>query len=361
MSKQFWVSLSAAVVVATVAMSVVGHAQTTASSASALVSAWHAQFSKGWTPPQTPGDDPDLQGSYTSIDDLSTPMERPAEFEGRSLNDITPKEMAERNRKGHEENASGGFGGPPTHWYEVEYQKNTRAWYVIEPVDGKIPPLTPNAAAIKDKRQALQASSRSDAGTDPATYLDWALSDRCIAGGSPTSHMIPGIHGQAFHLVQTRDYVTMRYEEVHETRIIPIKGRAADRPHLPQRMRPYFGDATAWFEGNTLVVETLYNERDSDVHGSPPETARTIERYTRRTNPSGIEYTATIENPDWWVRPWTWQQRMTEDDRIGLIFEYACHEDNHSMVNALAGARDKERRAAERAKREAEKATPAGR
>lgn len=95
------------------------------------------------------------------------------------------------------------------------------------------------------------------------------------------------------------------------------------------------------------------------MFGGPAGATQTIERFTRRTERAGIEYTVTVDNPGWWVRPWTWQERLTEDDRQ-LIFEYACHEDNHSMVNALAGTRDKERRAAERAKREAEKAAPGG-
>jgi hypothetical protein len=92
----------------------------------------------------------------------------------------------------------------------------------------------------------------------------------------------------------------------------------------------------------------------------PAKTTRTIERFTRRTAPAGIEYTATIINPDWWVRPWTFQQILHEDDRAGLIFEYTCHEHNHSMVNALSGARYEERRDAERKARAEERAKEAG-
>jgi hypothetical protein len=197
-------------------------------------------------------------------------------------------------------------------------------------------------------RRVDGASSRTAKGTNLETYLDWSLSDRCINRSSPPENMLPNRLGTAVQLVQTPDYVIFRFEELRATRIIPIKGRGGERPLLHAALRPYYGDATAWFEGNTLVIDTVYHEKDVDVMDSPAKTARTIERFTRRTAPSGIEYTATVVNPEWWVRPWSFQQRLTEDDRAGVIFEYACHEHNHSMVNALSGARYEERREAER-------------
>ena len=175
------------------------------------------------------------------------------------------------------------------------------------------------------------------------------------------------MHGNSAYLVQTRNYVLIQAEEQMVTRIIPIKGRGADPGPVPAALRGYQGDSIAWFEGNTLVVETFYSAKSRSasiggtpgIFGAPPETTRTIERFTRRTAPAGLEYTATIDNPSWWVRPWTWQQRLTEDDRQ-VVFEYACHEVNFSLRNALAGARDKEKREAERATRAAAKAAQGG-
>ena len=93
---------------------------------------------------------------------------------------------------------------------------------------------------------------------------------------------------------------------------------------------------------------------------APAKTTRTIERFTRRTEPAGIEYTATMINPEWWVRPWTFQQILHEDDRAGLIFEDPCHETNYSLVNALSGARYEERRDAERRARAEQREKEAG-
>ena len=372
MLNRFCVSASAAVAVVAVAMSVVGHAQTAPPPApTAIVSGWHGQFQqqKGWTPPRTPWGDPDLQGNFTATDEINTPLERPAEFEGRNINDITPAELEAQTKRLNLATAADGNqgvagGAVPTGWYEGEYAKHTRAWQVIDPPDGKRPPLTPAAAAVVKLhpehqiggKRVDEASSRTAKGTNLATYMDWSLSDRCITRSSPPESMIPNRLGAALQLVQTPDFVVFRFEELRATRVIPIKGRAGDRPRLPYVTRPYYGDATAWFEGNMLVVDTVYHEKDVDVMDSPAKTARTIERFTRRTAPAGIEYTATVINPEWWVRPWSFQQRLTEDDRAGLVFEYSCHEHNHSLVNALSGARYEERREAERKARAEQRA-----
>ncbi len=108
---------------------------------------------------------------------------------------------------------------------------------MIEPVDGKLPPLTAEAVALAEKMRGRQASSRSDAGTDPATYLDWSLFDRCVSANTPVGTMRPIIYGNSAQIVQTPDYVAIRYEMIHETRILPIKGRGADRPLLPYKLR----------------------------------------------------------------------------------------------------------------------------
>lgn len=372
MCKGLCLSLCAAVAVAVLTMSVVGHAQSyvirrpaseltveppppgPVPPPSAIVSAWHAKFTKGWIPPRTPWGDPDLQGNFTSIDELKTPMERPAEFEGRTLDSITEAEMAARNKKIRADSANkvGGLttANAPSGWYEADYQVNSRAWSVLDPPDGKIPPLT--AAGRERQGRGVKLGSESEVGINPSTYLDWALGDRCIVQGAPPNQMMPHAHGNAVQVLQAPDYVTIRYEEVHETRIVPIKGRGADRPLLSYKLRPYFGDASAWFDGNTLVIDTVYHAKDNQVNGAPPETTRTIERFTRRTAPAGIEYTATIINPDHWVRPWTFQQLMKEDNRTGVVFEYPCHETNYSMVNSLTGTRAMERDEAEKTTKE---------
>ena len=387
MLKQLCRSGGVAVAVVAVTMSAVGYAQTasapspsdvvshsqTPPPASAAVSAWHAQFSKGWNPPKTPWGDPDMQGNFTWVDEVGTPMERPAKYEGRNLNSFTQAEMDALNLGALEQLAEAdrgaGGGGATEHWYDRAglYQKNTRPWFMLEPVDGKVPPLAPEAVplAARPTRTAgtgangwkprYTATENVDPSGNPAdhpnSYLDWDLDERCIIGSDGALGMFSQPHGNLGFIVQTPDYVVFQVEELLATRVIPIKGRGGEQ-RLSHDLRPYAGDSLAWFEGNTMVVETVYPAKAPDVFSAPPQSTRVIERYTRRTAPEGIEWTMTVENPSWWVRPWTWQQRLTEDDRQ-VAFEYVCHETNHSIVNSLSGARDIERRAAERAKRQA--------
>ena len=159
MFKRFCTSLSAALAVAAFVTSVVGHAQTASAplastATSVVVSAWHAQFSKGWTPPKTAWGDPDLQGNFTWVDEVDRPLERPDKFEGRSLTSITQAELNAINIGSQFEAVQGdpgGTGGGATaHWYEGgdQYKHNSTAWGVLEPVDGKRPPYTPEAARI---------------------------------------------------------------------------------------------------------------------------------------------------------------------------------------------------------------------
>jgi hypothetical protein len=137
---------------------------------------------------------------------------------------------------------------------------------------------------------------------------------------------------------------------VHETRIIPIQGRGAARPHLPESVRAYYGDSVGHWEGDTFVVEaTNYKMPEGGpwIQGTLPyrgSTAnlKTIERF-RRTSPTKVEHTTTFVDPGTWAREWSISIPWTEDDTQG-IFEYACHEGNYGIRNILSGARDEQKR-----------------
>ena len=152
-------------------------------------------------------------------------------------------------------------------------------------------------------RTGRAASSFSNAGFD--SHFDFSLTDRCITRGYPGS-MLPAIYGDSYQIVQAPGYVAIRYEMVHETRIIPLDGR----PHVSKSVRLDMGDARGHWVGNSLVVETT-NFRDRSVYrNANPNALKITERFTR-TAPTTIEWTVTINDPTTWVRPWTFSLPLT--------------------------------------------------
>jgi hypothetical protein len=126
---------------------------------------------------------------------------------------------------------------------------------------------------------------------------------------------------------------------IHETRIIPI-----GRPHAAPAIRSWIGDSRGHWEGNTLVVETTnFNDRTQINNATVSDATRVIERF-KRTDANTLEYRVTIEDPKTWTKPWTVQFPLKRDPEYRL-YEYACHEGNYYMYNALTGARAEEKRA----------------
>jgi hypothetical protein len=318
-----------------------------------------ARTAKGYTPPKTPWGHPDLQGNFTNKDEANTPIERPDDFAGKRLDDVTKEELeavvAARQQNAVENapfitgsRAEGIAIGVPIHWLDHLDANNSRPWFVIDPADGKIPPELPGAAA----RAAARAKERQ--GRGPAdSYTDRSYWDRCIVRGIPASEMMPKIYGNSFQILQSKDTVVIRYEMVHEARIIPI----GSQPYSP--VQSYFGQARAHFEGNSLVVVSegrTVLDRNRVNYRNSSDKLRTIERFTR-TAPNKVEWTVTVEDPDTWARPWTYSLPLTEDNEQ-LILEYACHEGNYGMANILSASRSDEKRGLVRsaAEREAERA-----
>src|SRR5262245_53182967 len=190
-----------------------------------------ASSTRQYTPPRTPWGDPDLQGNFTNKYEYSTPFERPAEFEGRRLEDVTTQELAAVINKRQQDTLDRAkfLGGDPegkignsAEFRDIyEITKASRPWLVVSPADGKIPPLTPEAQA----RIPGQGRSGSSFGNGPFEGPeDFSLYDRCITRGFPGS-MLPGAYGNSFQIVQSPGYVAIRYEMIHETRVIPLDRR----------------------------------------------------------------------------------------------------------------------------------------
>ena len=291
--------------------------------------------------PRTPWGDPDLQGNYTNTYEYGTPLERPDQFAGRRLEDVTGEELA-TIRRGIQQRTIDSFSGPihaPDNWWQdnLDLHKGSQAWFVIDPEDGKIPPLTDAAR----QRTAERAAARKASGRGPAdSWEDRSLYDRCITRGLPGS-MMPAIYGNQFKIVQAPNYVAIMYEMIHETRVIPLDGRGFVGASIDQDM----GDARGRWEGDTLVVETRNFKERSVYRNADPDTLVLTERFARMS-PQQVRWTVTVNDPNTWTRPWTFSMPLAVDDRP--FPHYECHEGNYGLRNILSAARAEEAAAAGR-------------
>jgi hypothetical protein len=328
--KRSVVTMPVVIVLALVFVSVPAIAQTP-------VAAKKAPAKAAYTPARTSWGDPDLAGVYTNKDENGIPVERPSQFEGKKLEDVDDSEFAEIVRARNEASVARapGIGGAetgagPVHWYEHYDVKNSRPWLVTDPADGRIPATTPEAA----QRAAARAAAR--AGRGPAdSYEDRSLYDQCITRGLPGS-MMPAIYGNAYQIHQSPGVVAIRYEMIHETRIIPLDQRA----HVGSKIKSYMGDARGRWDGDTLVVETT-NFLPEAANRGASEKLRIVERF-KPVGPNRLEWSVTFDDAATWTRPWTQTMNLTKD-ATQAPFEYACHEGNYGLRNILSAARSEEK------------------
>ncbi len=297
-----------------------------------------ASNAKNWTPARTAWGDPDLTGIYSNSDESGIPFERPAQFEGRRLEDVTPAELETLRVQRRGNTAANSVAEDRPVDREVFWENlnavNSRAWLVADPPDGKIPATTPEARS----RAAARAEARKRSGRGPADAPeDRSLYDRCISRGLPGS-MMPAIYGSSYEIVQGPNFVAILYEMVHETRVIPLDGQ----PHVGKGIRSYMGDARGHWEGTTLVVETTNFKDQIAYRNASGETLRLVERFTP-TGPGSVEWSVTVDDPATWTRPWTFAMNLTKKDATQRPFEYACHEGNYGLRNILSAARAEER------------------
>jgi hypothetical protein len=297
-----------------------------------------------YSPPKTPWGHPDLQGIYSNDDETGTPMERPAQFEGKTLSDITPEELQkivkQRNDQFVEGVSGTEFAGglrPPAHLiFDTFDRKNSRAWLVVDPPDGRIPRRTDAAPRRRTGGVSTNANPRGPFNS----WHDMGLYDRCITRGIPNS-MMPAGYGSRYDITQSPDSVVIRYEMIHEARVIPLDSSRGDSRARAKGPRKYLGDARGWWEGNTLVVETSNFLPETAPQGATENVVMT-ERFTA-VSLNVLEWRVTFEDPNTWTRPWTYVMPLTEVDYSQQVFEYACHEGNHAMRNILSAARAAEK------------------
>ena len=292
---------------------------------------------------RTPWGDPDIQGIFTTDDELGVPFERPEQFGTREL--VTEQEFAERQTQAQRQTATdaeefvvprtagrGGDGtGPPAHWLE-RGRPSRRTSLVISPANGRIPYV--NDEARKRSTMAVNARTTGNRPFDGPQALD--LYDRCITRGLP--HVIfPTIYNNTSHIVQGPGWVAIRYEMIHDARVIPLDGR----PQLSSTIRQYFGDSRGRWEGDTLVVE-ITNFPTSMINYRGATGALHVTERFRRVDADTVRYEVTVADPATFSEPWTaalFLKTSTQPD----VFEYACHEGNYAMRNILSGARASEK------------------
>jgi hypothetical protein len=287
--------------------------------------------------------DPVLEGTFTSRDMGGIQMERPEQYGTRQT--LTPEEFYQR--------ATGGNRGLASLRAGDEFEGNARLQlsaldssevgtrtfgytsYVVDPVDGRVPPLTPEG-------QERQSGRRSGQANGPFyTMDDFSYYDRCITRGV-TGSILPSLYGDAMRIVQSPTSVAISYEMLHDTRIIPLDGRELPGDGVHQ----YMGASVGHWEGDTLVVTTR-NLTDEVALGryATSKDAVLTERFTR-IDPDMINYEVTIDDPRTFEAPWTFRVTLTTQPDYQVL-EYSCHEGNFFVANALRAEKRYQERVAE--------------
>jgi hypothetical protein len=337
--------LTSSAVVAVVVVSVAGQGQTAGGQdprrtfeqapAAAALDAALASIPKDWKVGRTAWGDPDLQGvwSYATTTPLSL-------REGQETRPLTADEIAEEEERLALQQDSKPTAGDPGTYNEFWWDRGKsvgRPSLIIDPPDGRLPPLTPEAEKARAARIAYEREHPAD------SHLDRSPTDRCIMyHGVPP---VPSGYSNTYQIFQTPGLVAILDEEIHHVRMVPLDGR----PPLTSKIRRWNGVSRGRWEGDTLVVETTnFNAKTRLRYGGSSNT-HAVERFTR-LSPDLIDYRYTITDPTVYTRPFTVAIPMPR--RNDKLYEYACHEGNYAMPGILAGARMAEKEAAEQAARQ---------
>ena len=304
-----------------------------------------AAAQEAYAVPRTADGQPDLQGFWTN--QTYTPLERP---DGVTKAFYTPEEAAaiEQGRAVREASQTTPGTIPDVHYdftqfgldrSQSPFARNLRTSLIVDPPDGRIPPVN----AQGERRAAERRAERAARGGQYDRAENLPLGARCIVMRGAGPPMMNAGYNANYHIVQNRDHVMILTEMIHDARIIPLDGR----PAPPAGARGWMGQSRGRWEGDTLVVQTANYNGKNPFRGAGPALEVT-ERFTRVADDT-IIYRFTVEDPETWDAPWTAEMPMKQT--IGPIFEHACHEGNYGLTNILAGAREEERRAAEEAAR----------
>jgi hypothetical protein len=296
---------------------------------------------KPWTPPKTADGQPDLQGYWTNA--TLTPLERPPQLAGKAT--MTAEEAAAYVKQIREQGNRDRRGGSAEtdvgeayndFWFDrgTKIVGSLRTSLIVDPPDGKIPALTPEAQQRVDAARAYVREHPADGPENRG------LAERCLIWATAGPPMLPGPYNNAYQIVQNRDYVVILTEMIHDARVIALDGR----PHLGGAVRQWMGDSRGHWEGNTLVVDTTDFSGKAPFRGSD-QNLHLVERFTR-TEANTLQYEFTVNDPSAFTKDWSAQIPFARAE--GPIFEYACTEGNYAMTDMLGGARAQEQKGATR-------------
>ena len=285
---------------------------------------------------------PNFEGIWNSA--TTTLLERPAQFKDKPF--FTKEEAAAWDREfaRRNEEPPPGTRQTGTGTYNTVYRefgtrsvKTLRTSIITDPPDGRIPALTPEAAAVKRRRLDAMKTAES--------AQDTGLQDQCLAFLTAGPPMLPYSYNSNYQIMQTKDAVVVHAEMIHDARIIRLDGR----PHLPPEIRLWMGDSTGRWEGATLVVDTTNFNDSGGFYGDAggnfgwDRNLHVVERFTL-LDADTLLYRFEIDNPTAFTQPWKGELTMARSP--GPIYEYACHEGNYALSNLLRGYRFTERQAA---------------
>jgi hypothetical protein len=317
-----------------------------------------ASLAAEWKVPRTPDGKPDLQGVWSN--NSVTPMTRPTQWRDKErLTDAEVEELKAVVARYTDQGGDAIFGsmvqlalnardsgkfnqtsydpstGNYNQFWMADRDWDNRTSLIIDPPNGQMPALTPEAQERRARRTPAPVVEGSESGPRGRADgpEDRPLSERCISYGAPRTGTGYNSYVQ---IVQAPESVVILQEMIHDARIVPLDGR----PHLPQNVRQLHGDPRGRWEGDTLVVES--RNFINGFQGSTPNVHLT-EKYTRVSH-DYINWEITVNDPATWVQPWTFMIRLKRTD--DQLYEYACHEGNYAMTGILAGARADEAKAA---------------
>lgn len=288
-------------------------------------------------PPVTAWGAPDLQGIWDFA--TITPLERPTALAGKEVFDEQEaaqfeKTTLEQRNADRRDGAKESDVGRAYNQFWWDYGTRTvgtrRTSLIVDPADGRIPPLTDEAK----KRSAALSAIRNRPATGPEDRNLW---ERCIVAPNAGPPMLPSAYNNNVQIFQTPTTVVIFNEMINDARVVPLDGR----PHLPENIRQWRGDSRGRWQGKTLIVDTTNFRADAAFRGSTAA-LHLVERFTR-LDADTLHYEFTVSDPATWTKPWSVSLPMIKTE--GPIFEYACHEGNYGMVNLLSGARAQEKAA----------------
>lgn len=284
--------------------------------------------------PQTSWGDPLIEGHWTTDDMRGIGATRDAKYGAEESLDEEDFLARARSQEAGRTSAEDSETFLRNEWGTRTFGFNS---LVVDPPTGQRPGITPEA-----RERAAQYRAGGTFGSGPFNkFADFSMYDRCFARGI-NSGTNAAIYGNGIIIAQSPDSVAITYEMIHETRIIKLD----DRQHLPKELKQFGGNGRGYWDGDTLVVETMgFDPRVSVGGGTPSDMMRTTERI-RRVDPEMIEYRITFDDPETFEEPYTMRIMWTTEPGY-YVWEYSCHEGNGAVGNSLSGERAWERDVAE--------------